>query len=189
VQNYKPSVLLVKFIDSERKSKCANDRSLRVAKHCEALNKNILAFSMRCTPHFVDGQVRMDEFLQDPGMYYNSASTYCHFMRFKIFLEEVSTLRIPPCRDEKPNVPPGCILAIDRSALQMIGYLGELIAAELYISTPFTPRVLVGRSTEEGSYEFVEVPMFIVRSGAGLERMAVSVLHNGDLYYTKLRRH
>jgi hypothetical protein len=44
--------------------------------------------------------------------------------------------------------------------------------------------MVFGRATPRGSLEFVEVPVFVVkRGGDGSDRAAVSVYHEGDLYY------
>jgi hypothetical protein len=77
-----------------------------------------------------------------------------------------------------------CISAEHRTAMQMIIYLGELIAAQNYIEKPFQPTVLIGVSTESGGYRFVEVPLFVVKRGAEFRsEAAVVVRHEGETFY------
>jgi hypothetical protein len=64
----------------------------------------------------------------------------------------------------------------------MIEYLGELIAAQLYLERPFLPSVLIGVSGERDGMTFEEIPLFVVQRGIGPVRPAVVVYHNGGLY-------
>jgi hypothetical protein len=97
-------------------------------------------------------------------------------------LREVRLLQVKPCSPGKPG--PGCLRAKFRSALQMVQYLGDLIAAQHYIEAPFIPEVLIGRSTMEGRYEYVRAPLFEVRRDpAGLALAAVRVRHADGIYY------
>jgi len=146
------------------------------------LDAEIATFASRCSEHFSDGQVRMRQFREDRQIYYNTASTYCHFARFHIFLNEMRLLHMSTCRGKNP--PSGCMRATQRSALQMIQYLGELVAAQHYIETPFTPYILIGRSAAQGGFDWVEVPLFVVKRGVGdLERPAIIVRHEGEIFY------
>jgi hypothetical protein len=95
------------------------------------------------------------------------------------FFEEVRLTFYPICA-ERPG--PDCLLAKERSPLQMISYLGELIAAQNYIEEPFTPLVLYGRSVGP-SRTFVDLPLFIVMRGEPLAGAAVIVRHNGTTWY------
>jgi hypothetical protein len=66
----------------------------------------------------------------------------------------------------------------------MIQYLGELIAAQHYVEAPFMPMVLIGHSTDDGSYDYNEVPLFVVKRGIELPgRVAVVAPHQGQYYY------
>jgi hypothetical protein len=64
----------------------------------------------------------------------------------------------------------------------MIDYLGQLIAAQNYIDDPFIPLMLYGLSVEN-SFDFVDVPIFVVRRGEPLGSAAVVVQHGGLTYY------
>ena len=144
------------------------------------MNEQIDEYTSRCNDvHFVDADVRVREFRDDRGMYYNTAVNYCHYTRFRLFLEEVRLIGQPICT-EKPG--PRCLHANERSALAMIGYLGDLIAAQNYRDEPFEPKVMFGRSTDT-TYEFVDVPIFVVRRGEPLGGAAVVVQHDGTTYY------
>jgi hypothetical protein len=176
-----PSESLIQSIDAERKFRCRNPASERDKNLCGALNRNIEGFASNCTAHFIDIRVRMSEFREDRNMYYNTAVNYCHFERFKILMEEMRLINRLPCLS-KPV--PECVLVTNRSALQMIEYLGELIAAQNYIDAPFIPTMLFGRSTEFGGFDYIDVPFFVVRRGGnGLEAAAVTVFHDESMYY------
>src|SRR5207302_3816637 len=54
--------------------------------------------------------------------------------------------------------------------------------AQLYIEAPFMPSVLYGYSTPDGDFQYVESPLLVVRTGGG-GKAAVSIYHNGDVYY------
>jgi hypothetical protein len=178
-QRFNPSPSMVRIIDIKRKSKCPAAIVTGRAAVCNNLNEQIAKYTARCTAHFVDITERMAEFINDRGAYYNTASNYCHFMRFKIFLEEVRLVRFPICI-EKPQ--PGCLMADQRSALDLIGYLGEVIAAENYVDEPFVPKVRIGVPVGP-TFDFVDVPLFVVLRGDPLGRAAVVVRHDGVPYY------
>jgi hypothetical protein len=148
--------------------------------YCGKVAEQIAEFSSRChSDHFIDVDRRMRDFRSDTKMYYNTAVNYCHYARFRIFLEEVTLAGLPIC---PPKPGPQCIEAKERSALDMIGYLGQLIAAQNYIEEPFEPRMLVGHSIGP-DFEFVDVPLFVVERGEPLGGAAVSVRHDGATYY------
>ncbi len=177
-QNYSPSEQMVSFVDTARKSKCAAPTSTFQSRLCEIINEHIADFSSRCNDgHFVDINIRLREFRDDPGMYYNTAANYCHFERFRIFREE-AFLAGRLCKG--PHA--ACVPAKPRSPLAMIGYLGELIAAQNYSDDPFTPRVLVGISVGS-TFRFDDAPLFVVRRGGPLGIAAVAVEHEGTVYY------
>jgi hypothetical protein len=64
----------------------------------------------------------------------------------------------------------------------MIGYLGELIAAQNYIDQPFMPKVQYGASVGT-TFEFVDLPLFVVVRGEPIGNAAVVVRHNGVPFY------
>ena len=165
----------VRFIDSARKSICSAPANDSQRNRCKKMNEQIAEFTPRCTEHFVDPNRRVREFHADPGMYYNTPVNYCHFTRFRIFLEEANLV----C-NRKPG--PSCPRAMERSALDMIGYLGELIAAQNYIEEPFVPMVMFGHSTAT-DFEFIDVPLFEVKRGVPLGNAAVAVQHEGTTFY------
>jgi hypothetical protein len=180
LQSFKPSEQIVRLVDSGRKSACGSSPDRR----CEKIAEQIADFGERCgkdnsiNDHFTNPDARIRDFRADPKMYYNTAANYCHYNRFRIFLEEVRLAKLDFC--DKPG--PRCIVAVQRSPLDMIGYLGELISAQLYIEQPFPPLMLVGHSTE-ADFEFVEVPLFVVERGEPGGNAAVSVRHDGATYY------
>jgi hypothetical protein len=175
IQYFTPTERIVNLVDSTRKSKCPPG----TPGPCELLNQQIDEFTSRCnSEHFINVNVRNREFRDDRGMYYNSVANYCHYTRFRIFLEEVRLLNYPLC--EKPG--PGCLLTHERSALDMIGYLGELVAAQNYNEEPFMPVFRYGFSIGLG-FQFVDVPLFVVRRGEPLGSAAVAVYHDGMTYY------
>jgi hypothetical protein len=103
-------------------------------------------------------------------------------MRFEILVREMRLLRDKPCTKKGRNAV--CIQTTHRSALQMIQFLGELIAAQHYIEQPFMPHVLIGHANVLGEAESVEVPLFVVkRDHAGLKRAAVIVRHEREIFY------
>jgi hypothetical protein len=177
VQSFAPSEQTIRLIDSVRKSRCSGTALLQSL--CGPLNDQIAEFSRRCTSnHFNDIDFRINEFRTDRGSYYNTAVNYCHYARFRIVLEEVRLAGLKPCKQPGPQ----CILSRERSPLDMIGYLGELIAAQNYIEEPFEPRLLIGRSVGTGR-EFVDVPLFVVQRGEPLGNAAVAVRHDGATWY------
>ena len=180
VQQIHMSPTLVRSIDDERKRICLRAGSERRNKLCNALDSSIAEFTRRCTDHFVDGGVRFRELSNDSGIYYNTAVNYCRYERFHILLNEMRLVGRDPCQSGKPSLR--CVPVTYRSALQMIAYLGELIAAQNFGDTPFTPMMFYGHSTEPIGFEFVPVPIFVVRRGVGI-KAAVSVSHEGESYY------
>lgn len=180
VQTYKPSKQLVGSVDSRRKFKCAAPANTFTRSLCEKLNEHIETFTSRCgDDHFKRISARLSEFRDDPLMYYNSVANYCHFERFRIFREELALLKLHRC---PPKTHVGCVPATIRSASAMIGYLGELIAAQNYIDEPFTPLVMVGISVGT-KFHFEDAPLFIVQRGAPLGLAAIAVEHEGATYY------
>jgi hypothetical protein len=178
IQYFRPTERIVNLADSTRKSRCSPGTP-DPGGLCELLSQQIGEFTSRCnSEHFIDINVRNWEFRRDQKMYYNSAANYCHYARFRIFLEEVRLLGYALC--EKPA--PGCLLTHERSALDMIGYLGELIAAQNYTQEPFIPLFRYGLSVGV-EFQFVDVPLFVVRRGEPLGSAAVAVYFDGMTYY------
>jgi hypothetical protein len=173
IQSLRPSEQQVRFVDSARKTRCAIP-DLR----CEKIAEQVAEYSNRCDQHFNDPNVRMRQFQKDPDMYYNTATNYCHYERFRIFLEEMRVVRLPSCTTAQQ----GCVRKTPRSALHMIGYLGELIAAQNYIAEPYIPRILIGTSIGS-EFRFFDVPLFVVRRGVAAEGASVAVVHQGVTYY------
>jgi hypothetical protein len=177
-QYFIPSEPIVRLVDSVRKSKCSP--TIVPGSYCEKIDEQISEFSSRCgSDHFIDINVRIRDFRRDPKMYYNTAANYCHYARFRIFLEEVRMADLRICT---PKITSACVIATERSALDMIGYLGELIAAQNYIEDPFVPLVLFGRSIGT-TFVYVDIPLFVVVRGEPLGSAAVVVQHDGMRYY------
>jgi len=181
VQHFQPSEESVRFVDFTRKARCAAPTTSGQARHCRKIDEHIAEYAALCkTEHFIDINTRMREFRDDPHMYYNTPVNYCHYARFRIFLEEV-TFVTPSCIS-RPQRGPGCPPSQLRSPLDMIGYLGELIAAQNYIDEPFVPLMLYGLSIDH-TFDFVDVPIFVVRRGEPLGSAAVVVQHEWVTYY------
>ncbi|MEA2821167.1 MAG: hypothetical protein QOJ86_3171 [Bradyrhizobium sp.] len=183
LQSFLPSEHLVRFVHSARKSACESSSPPR---QCRKIAEQIDEFSARCqkkdgemNEHFTSLDVRIRDFRGNTKMYYNTAVNYCRYNLFRIFLEEIRLAGLKPCI-EQPG--PQCVMARQRSPLDMIGYLGELIAAQNYIEQPFLPLMLFGRSTDT-DFEFVDVPLFVVQRGEPPGGAAVAVRHDGANWY------
>lgn len=180
IQKFELPDRVVGLIDARRKSVCQKPPTDREYRRCEKLREQIDEYTSQCGGdlHFVDAAIRLSQFRNDRSLYYSTASNYCHYNRFRIFLEEVRLTKLRTCSAPQP----GCVREVRRSALDMIGFLGELIAAENYISAPFVPRVMIG--TPVGShFEFIDVSLFEVRVGAPTVPASVLVVHEGIAYY------
>ena len=175
IQSYRPSEQLVLFVDSARKSICGSKVSTN--PRCPKINEHIAEFGTRCDDHFTRIDVRLNDLRRDPGLYYNTAANYCHFQRFRIFREELSLVERGQCK--RPG--PACAGATTRTPLAMIGYLGELIAAQNYGNDTFTPQVLIGISVGT-RFEFDDAPLFVVNRGVSPGKAAVAVEHEGMFY-------
>jgi hypothetical protein len=182
VQKFELSEQMLSFIDSRRKSICRFPLTDSQTQRCDVLQEQIAEFEDQCNgdQHFSNVAARIDRLRGDPGIYFNTASNYCHYNRFRIFLEEVRLIgpKIICSKQQKF----GCVREIPRSALDMIGYLGELIAAQNYISEPFMPKVAVGIPVGP-HFRFVQVPLFEVRIGPPGGPASVLVKHEAALYY------
>src|SRR4029077_13986363 len=95
------------------------------------------------------------------------------------FLEEVRLAQYPICAKGARSQ---CLLAKERSPLEIINYLGELVAAQNYIDEPFVRRVAYGKSIGT-SRTYLDVPLFIVKHGELSGGAAVAVRHNGEPWY------
>ena len=186
VQELMPSPVAVMAIDSHRKKECADPLPTSL---CIEINKSIDLYSTKCEPehfndnHFKDIRRRLLQISKDPDFYYNTAINECRFLRMKIFLEEMRLLRVDPCPFARPRraFAGRCVPATFRSAQRMIEYLGELIAAQLYIEDAYLPKMSLGVSRPIG-FRFEEVPLFVVQRGVGPLRPAVVVHHAGGFY-------
>jgi hypothetical protein len=118
-QEFNPTEQIVRTVDTRRKSQCSAPTTTDAASRCERINEQIEEFTSRCNSHFVDLDARVREFRDDQRIYYNTAVNYCHYSRFRIFLEEVRLSRYPICT-ERPG--PHCLVAKERSPLEMIGW-------------------------------------------------------------------
>lgn len=180
VQRFDVPESIVGWIDSRRKSICQKRSTVSEARRCEKMEELIAEYADQCgdNGHFKDVGLRVRQFRDDRRMYYNTASNYCHYNRFRIFLEEVRLTKPEVCSRPKPN----CIFETRRTALDMIGYLGELIKAQNYIHNPFVPQVMVGTPVGSG-FKIIDVPLFEVRVGPPTELASVIVVHEGVTYY------
>ena len=175
IQQITPPPALVAFIDSKRKRECPYGSPGR----CKPVNDNLQLYRDEgCGDHFDDINKRLRQIKDDPSFYYNTAIKHCSFLRMKILLEEIRLARLDRCMPSPYCVPPIFQFATFRSAQRMIEYLGELIAAQLYIERPYTPDFAFGLSPQL----FVPVPLFVVQRGVGPVRPAVVVYHAGSLY-------
>jgi hypothetical protein len=183
IQKIELSEQAISFIDSKRKSICHHSSTDSPRGRCDLLNKQIRDYTERCEDpnrpaHFGDLADRIARFRQDRGAYYNTASNYCHYSRFRIVLEEMRLTKTICSKLQQTR----CVYPVRRTALDMIGYLGELIAAQNYISERFVPEVMVGISVGPG-FKFVDVPLFEVGIGAPAGPASVVVMHEGVPYY------
>jgi len=181
IQEFKLSEQEVRFIDSRRKTICLHATTRSLIQRCKTLNDQIAEFANECEDarsHFFSLPDRIDRVRKDRGIYFNSAANFCHYNRFRILLEEVHiTTKI--CSKAQQF---GCVQVVRRTPLDMIGYLGDLIAAQNYRSERFVPKVIVGISVGS-DFEFHDVPLFDVRIGAPTVPASVLVMHEGIPYY------
>ena len=181
IQEFRLSEQEVRLIDSRRKTICLHATTRRLIERCKTLNEQIAEFAKECEDarsHFFSLADRIDRVRKDHGIYFNTAANYCHYNRFRILLEEVHiTTRI--CA--KPQQL-GCVQVVRRTPLDMIGYLGDLIAAQNYRSERFVPKVMVGISVGS-DFEFRDVALFDVRIGPPAGPASVVVMHEGVPYY------
>jgi hypothetical protein len=182
IQSLGPDQSRLASIDRERKAICITSTTERASRLCSIIEEDLSMYGARCSDHFSNTDIRLRQFKEDPGIYYNTTASYCHFLRFQIVLREFRLLRIKACPPEKRR--PDCIPATYRSALQMVQFLGELISAQHYIEVPFNPEVLIGHSTPDGRFEFVRVPLFEVRRDLpGITRAVIRVRHEANIFY------
>lgn len=89
IQKFSPTNSAVRLIDATRKAKCRAPADIDTANRCKLLYEQINQFGENCDRrHFNDIDARMRQFASDRGMYYNTPVNYCHYERFRIFLEE-----------------------------------------------------------------------------------------------------
>src|SRR5262249_40997718 len=97
IQSLSPTQHILRTVDATRRQKCLAPGNSDVASRCALIYQQIDEFTSRCNSHFADAGVRINEYLDDPGLYYNTAVNYCHYSRFRIFLEEVRLAQYPIC--------------------------------------------------------------------------------------------
>jgi hypothetical protein len=135
----------------------------RTEKICEAIRRLI-------TERQLAGCYERD----DSAIIFNSARDICKMAKFQIFLRSSRLLRIRALKQQRyfDYVP--------HTALGMLYYLGELVAAQNYSERPYVPGVLVGTSTVGD----IVVPLFVVRRGLPAPgESAVRVNYNGEIFY------
>jgi hypothetical protein len=109
----------------------------------------------------------------DRALIFNSARNICSMAKFQTFLRMSRLLRIRALKRQYFDYVP-------HTALGMLYYLGELVAAQNYSERPYLPHVLVGTSTAGD----IVVPLFVVRRGLPAPRdSAVRVNYNGEIFY------
>jgi hypothetical protein len=108
----------------------------------------------------------------DRALIFNSGREVCSMAELQIFLRKARLLRIRALKNQYFGYTP-------HTALGMLYYLGELIAAQNYSEKPYLPRVLVGTA---GGYAVV--PLFVVRRGLPAPgESAVRVNYDGEIFY------
>jgi hypothetical protein len=107
------------------------------------------------------------------GFIYNSAREICSMAKFQIFVRMARLQGIHPLDRKHFGYTP-------HTALGMLYYLGELIAAQNYSVRPYIPRVLIGTPSDG----FRLVPLFVVRRGIAVPgEAAVHVYHRGEPFF------
>jgi hypothetical protein len=85
---------------------------------------------------------------------------------------------------EKKIEQVGCWQRKERTAIQLIVYLGDLIAAQNYSEKKFEPNVLIGQTSPDGQVDFVKVPLFVVKRGLPVgENAAITVTHQKETFF------
>jgi hypothetical protein len=142
-------------------AKCADDSSPRTRRLCEAIHDQEAELSAaRCFEY------------PERGFIYNSAREICSMARFQIFIRRSRLLYIDPLGRKHYTYTP-------HTALGILYYLGELIAAQNYSAKQYDPKVLIG--TAEG---IRPVPLFVVRRGVAVPgEAAVHVYHRGEPFF------
>ena len=134
----------------------------RTEKICEAINQLIAERQLA-------GCYERD----DSAGIFNSARDICKMAKFQIFLRRSRLLGIRALKRQNFDYVP-------HTALGMLYYLGELVAAQNYSERRYTPGVLVGTSTAGD----IVVPLFVVRRGLPAPGdSAVRVNYNGEIFY------
>jgi hypothetical protein len=181
IESLRPTDAQLAAIDSERKRICTAPRE---GSLCVLLNFEIERYRQQCQgdQHFDDLRKRLYDLNSEKNpFYYNTAKTFCSFSRFAILLGE---MRLTGWQDCHGKLRTRCIHGKPRPALEMIAYLGQLIAAQNYIDHPFEPFVFIGDSGPNGETNFVTAPLFEVRRGVVAPGgAAVSVVHEGENFY------
>ena len=151
------------WIERAAIAKCAAPPDERTKQICAAIDQLI-------TERQLAGCYERD----DRASIFNSARNICSMAKFQTFLRMSRLLRIRALKRQHffDYVP--------HTALGMLYYLGELVAAQNYSERPYLPRVLVGTSTVGD----IVVPLFVVRRGLPAPgESVVRVNYNGEIFY------
>jgi hypothetical protein len=150
------------WIERTAIAKCAAPPDERTKQICAAIDQLI-------TERQLAGCYERD----DRALIFNSARNICSMAKFQTFLRMSRLLRIRALKRQYFDYVP-------HTALGMLYYLGELVAAQNYSERPYLPRVLIGTSTAGD----IVVPLFVVRRGLPAPgESAVRVNYNGEIFY------
>jgi hypothetical protein len=149
----------------EARARCDTATDPRMRSICDLLDEDI-ARTADCPPHVEQtGVVTL----------LNTGRELCSALKFQIFLRSIVwVLHLDPFEPQRFS---GRLNL--RSAMDMLYYLGELIAAQNYSTRSYMPSTYVG-----GADIVRRAPLFVVRRGVPLPgTAAVRVLYNGDVFY------
>jgi hypothetical protein len=149
----------------DARARCDAAADLWMRSICDLLEEDIASMA-GCPPHVERrGVITL----------LNTGRELCNALKFQVFLRTIVwVLRLDPF---EPKSFSGDLKL--RSAMDMLYYLGELIAAQNYSTRSYLP------STYVGAADIVRrAPLFVVRRGAPLPgAAAVRVSYNGDVFY------
>jgi hypothetical protein len=144
-------------ISRRRRLVCDLRSDARSAEICDIIDAD-LAFYREACPHGNDSN----------PVFLNTAREHCAMARFQILVRSLRLLDYKVHRRE------------NRSAEGILYYLGELIAAQLYSSQPYMPRVMLQAS--DGRHHLMR--MFVVERGSlGPPAAAVRISFNGEDFF------
>ena len=142
------------------KAECERRKDDRTARICDAIDRQQAEADAAHCYHY-----------DDRGVIFNTARNICDMAMLQIFLRRARLLYIRSLDQRIFTVVP-------RTALGMLYYLGELVAAQNYSDKPYTPEVLIG--TSEG---LRPVLLFEVRRGISVAGAAVVTNYGGETFY------